>query len=225
MSEGEHPECLRLHRPSDVLAFSVLDRTRPGFERAVEASRAAGFDPILRLAGGRAAVFHVETLAFAWSVPSAEPRTGIHARFAEMAELVADALCDLGVDARVGEVPGEYGPGAYRVNAGGERKLMGVGQRVSRGAAHVGGVIVVRDSPRVREALHPVYDALDFEFAPEAVGSVEDEIGAVGVDDVANALLARFAERYDLDPADLDQAILADAEALEAEHRLDGRPD
>lgn len=221
VSSGERPECLRLHRPSDVLAFSVLDRTRAGFDRAVAAAREIGFDPILRLAGGRAAVFHVETLAFAWSVPSAEPRRGIHERFAEMAELVVGALRHLGVDARVGEVPGEYCPGAYSVNAGGKRKLMGVGQRVSRGAAHVGGVIVVRDAPRVREALHPVYEALGFDFEPESVGSVEDEIGAIGVDDVADALLDAFGERYDLEPDTLDEATLAAAESLEAEHRLE----
>ena len=44
----------------------VLDRARPGFREAVAAARSGGWEAILRLAGGRAAVFHRETIAFAW---------------------------------------------------------------------------------------------------------------------------------------------------------------
>ena len=37
---------------------------------------------------------------------------------------------------------------------------MGVGQRLVRGAAHVGGVVVVDQGDRIRDVLLPVYDAL-----------------------------------------------------------------
>ena len=53
---------------------------------------------------------------------------------------------------------------------------MGVGQRIIGGAAHVGGVIVVSGSDRVRQVLVPVYRALGLEWNPDTVGSLEDEI-------------------------------------------------
>ena len=64
-AEGAQPECLRLYRPDAVVAFSGSDAARPGFARAVQAARQAGFDAALRLAGGSAAVFHPGALAFA----------------------------------------------------------------------------------------------------------------------------------------------------------------
>jgi lipoate-protein ligase A len=190
VAAGEAPETLRLYRPDDVLAFSGIDAASAGFAEAVAAARAQGFAPALRLAGGRAAVFHCETLAFAWAMPASDLRGGIQERFDTVAALVAAALRRLGVDARVGEVPGEYCPGAHSVNARGAVKLMGVGQRVVRGAAHVGGVVVVRDSERVRRVLEPVYAALGLPFDPATVGAIEDEIGPVTRDEVAEALLA-----------------------------------
>jgi lipoate-protein ligase A len=213
------PESLRLYAADDALAFSVLDRTRPGFARAVEAARQAGFEPIVRLAGGRAAVFHRGTVAFAWSQPAADPRLGIRRRFDAMADLAAAALRRMGVDARVGEVPGEYCPGAHSVNARGRTKLVGIGQRVIRGAAHVGGVVVVREASRVREALVPVYRELELPFDVDTVGSLEDEIGGVTTDDVVEALANEFGRRGALVDADLDDATLCRAAELEAEHR------
>ena len=59
---------------------------------------------MVRLAGGRAAVFHEGTLELAHAVPDPDPRRTIHDRFEATAELIARALAGLGVDARVGEV-------------------------------------------------------------------------------------------------------------------------
>jgi lipoate-protein ligase A len=219
-ARGERPECLRLYRPDDVVAFSGSDATRPGFPEAVEAARRAGFDASLRLAGGSAAVFHRESLAFAWCLPARDARRGIRARFEGVAALVAGALRRLGVDARVGEVPGEYCPGDFSVNAGGRRKLMGVGQRIVRGAAHVGGVIVVGASERVRDALVPVYEALRLDWRPESAGSVADEIGAVALESVRDALLAEIREHRELVPAELDPAVLSEAKQFEPQFRL-----
>jgi lipoate-protein ligase A len=222
VAEGRAPETFRLYRPDDVLAFSVLDRTRPGFAGAARGARAAGFEPVLRLAGGRAAAFHAGTLAFAWSRPVPELRGGIEARFAEMAEILVAALRALGVDARVGDVPGEYCPGSWSVNAGGRTKLAGIGQRVVRRAAHVGGVLVVRDGARVREALEPVYAALGFDFDPATAGSVEDELGAASLDSVAGALRAELSRRFFLRAGEPDADALALAEVLAPEHRAGG---
>jgi octanoyl-[GcvH]:protein N-octanoyltransferase len=219
VSLGKRPETLRLYQPDDVVAFSTTDLRRPGFGRAVTAARRAGFDAALRLAGGSAAVFTTESLAFAWCAPEADERSGIRARFARTAEWIARALRAIGVDARVGEVPGAYCPGDWSVNARGERKLSGVGQRLVRGAAHTGGVIVVGASDRVRAVLEPVYAALGYEFASASTGSIEDEV-PVALDAVREALLAELARERELRPGELDAALLEQAARFEASHRI-----
>lgn len=220
VARGDRPETLRLYRPDEVVAFSTTDVHRPGFAAALRAAHDAGFDASLRLAGGSAAVFHRETLAFGWCRPADDPRLGIRARFEEMAALVARALRSLGVDARVGAVPGEYCPGDHSVSAGGRTKLMGVGQRVVRGAAWVGGVIVVGGRARADAALAPVYAALRLPYDAKATGSVEDEIGPVAVDTVRDALLAELSALRELQGTDFDDALLAHARTLEPRHRV-----
>ena len=158
VAAGELPETLRLARPGPIVAFGKLDVVGPGYREAVAAARAGGFEAIERLAGGRAAVFHEGTLAFSHAIPDPDPRSGVRPRFDQIADRVARALRSLGVDARVGEVPGEYCPGSHSVSAGGRTKLMGVGQRLISGGAHVGGVIVAEGSDRVRDILVPVYE-------------------------------------------------------------------
>ncbi|MGH2782876.1 MAG: lipoyl protein ligase domain-containing protein, partial [Thermoleophilaceae bacterium] len=148
VAAGELPETLRLARPAAVVAFAKRDALAPGYERALAAARAEGFGAILRLAGGRAAVFHDQSLEVAHAMPDADPKAGIHARFEAMASSIARALARLGVDARVGEVPGEYCPGRWSVNAAGARKLAGIGQRIVGGGSHTGAVVVVGDAGR-----------------------------------------------------------------------------
>ena len=94
-----------------------------------------------------------------------------------MGELIASALRELGVDARVGEVPGEYCPGAYSVNARGQVKLAGIGQRMIRGGAHLGGVVVASGGDEIPRVLVPVYEALDLDWDPSTSGSVAEELG------------------------------------------------
>jgi lipoate-protein ligase A len=219
VAAGDLPETLRLARPARVVAFAKRDALAPGYADAVAAARAAGFGSVLRLAGGRAAVFHEETLELAHAVPDPDPRPGIHERFEATASLVARALGRLGVDARVGEVPGEYCPGRWSVNAGGERKLAGIGQRVIAGGAHVGTVIVTGDSASVRGVLEPVYAALGLEWEPATVGAVADEAAGVTWEAVRDAVLDEYAERFSLVEASLDAETLALARMVAAEHR------
>jgi lipoate-protein ligase A len=224
VASGAATETFRLYRPDDVLAFSGIDASGPGFDAAVAAARAAGFAPALRLAGGRAAVFHTETLAFAWTIPTVESREGIHARFAETSELIAAALNRLGVDARIGEVAGEYCPGEYSVNARGARKLMGVGQRVIRGAAHVGGVLVAQGGQRVRAVLEPVYAAMGVDWNPATTGSVEDEVDGATCDVVADALLDELRSRFEIvttGAAEAVDAAMAAAVPIESRFAID----
>lgn len=218
VAAGELPDTLRLHRPARELAFSKQDRAAPGFERAIAEARRSGFEPVVRLAGGRAAAFHEGSLAIAWASAQERPVEGTRERFELVAGIVVGALTRLGVDARIGEVPGEYCPGAWSVNAGGEIKLAGLGQRMISGGAHVGGVLVVTDSALLRRALEPAYDALGLEWRPATAGAVEDAAPNVGLDEAEEALLAEISGSFELVEEDLDPETLALAAELEQRH-------
>lgn len=220
---GELPATLRLARPHRVVAFSGRDAASPGYDAAVAAASAHGFDAVLRLAGGRAAVFTPQTLSFSLAVPVDLPRAAIEARFAGMSNTLARALASLGVDARVGEVPGEYCPGTWSVNARGATKIVGVGQRLLRSAAHTGGVLVVDDVTAIRDVLVDVYTALGLSWDPATVGSVAAEVPGTGWDQVRDAVLAAFAAEHDLEPWTLDDDTLDLARQLAPQHRHDGR--
>lgn len=220
VSDGTEPETLRLHRPSPTLSFGPQDALAPGYPDAVRKARAAGFVPVARLAGGRAAVFHEGTIAFAWTLPDPSPPDRIRARFRELAAIMAEAFRSLGVDARVGAVPGEYCPGDFSVNARGRTKLMGVGQRLDRRAAHVGGVVVVNGAGRIGRVLDPVYRALGLSWDPAATGSLQDEVDAVTWEGAERAILDRFAERHDLAEGEPSEELLAAALELEPRHRV-----
>ncbi len=218
-SRGEVTETLRVHTSARMVAFGRQDVTSAGYAEAAVAARAAGFAAVERIAGGRAAVFHPGTIAFSWTVPDPEPRNGIATRFKEISEIVAGALTELGVEAHIGELPGEYCPGAYSVNARNRAKIMGVGQRVVRGAAHVGGVIVVNDHVSIRRVLEPVYEALDLVWNPRTVGSIEQELGAPrDLDRVADALLRQFDDRFQLQETLIPEQVLIEAEKLAPGH-------
>lgn len=218
VSEGRRAETLRVHRPARIVAFGRQDVLSANYPAAVTAARQAGFAPVERLAGGRAAVFHEETIAFAWSIPEDDPKTSITARFVEISELITRALSKLGVAAGVGEIPGEYCPGAYSVHARGAVKLMGVGQRLTKKAAHVGGVIVVDHADLVTRAITPVYDALGLEWDPATSGSIRDEVPSTSWQLVVDALLGEFSALYSLEPSHLDEALIERAYELAPQH-------
>jgi octanoyl-[GcvH]:protein N-octanoyltransferase len=215
---GELPDTLRVSRPGPTVAFGKRDVVSEGYAAAVQAARAEGFEATERLAGGRAAVFHEQTLHFGHAVGDAEPRLRVTQRFEETAALVARAFARLGVDARVGEIEGEYCPGEHSVNARGETKLMGLGQRVIKDGAYIGGVVVVAGADRVRDVLLPVYDVLGLEWRPETTGSLADEVPEIGWEDVRAALEAEYAALYELEPVELDAETLALARRLAPEH-------
>jgi octanoyl-[GcvH]:protein N-octanoyltransferase len=221
VSEGSHPQTLRVHRPGPVVAFGPLDRLSPGYARAVGDARTRGFGAIQRLAGGRAAVFHEQTIAFSWAIPDPQPRLHIERRFRELSSMVVRALQELGVDARVGEVPADYCPGEHSVNARGKTKLMGVGQRILLGAAHVGGVLVVGEGDRVKDVLIPVYESLGLEWDPSTAGSLQDEVPGIGWEDAAQAILRQFSQSYVLRKERLSKEIMVRARELLPAHAVD----
>ncbi len=246
---GGAPETLRVYRPQPTLAFSGRDCASPGISAAAAAARKAGFVPIRRGPGGRAAAYHRGTLCLDHIGPVAETGVGtgpdvtqIRPRFAAFAELIAGALRAVGVNAGVGPVPGEYCPGEFSIHDGAGHKLVGTAQRLVRGAWLFGTVIVVQDPEPLRAVLDAVYDALRLEWDPASVGSVAGAAGGAGIDSagiekVLTAVLDAYRQFAELDPAVLpaDTVALATGSIGPASgagiHRLsrqrvkDGNPD
>jgi octanoyl-[GcvH]:protein N-octanoyltransferase len=220
VAAGELPETLRIARPGTTVAFAKRDAVAPGYEAAVRVARARGFDATLRLAGGRAAIFHDGTMEIGHAVPDDEPRAGIHERFEHTAERLRRTLVNVGADARVGEVAGEYCPGRYSVNARGAAKLGGIGQRVVGGGSHTGVVLVIEGEDRINSVLDPVYAALGIDWEPAVTGSVRTEAPSATWETVRDALVIEYAREYDLVDVAMDPETLALAKRLAPEHRV-----
>ena len=222
VAEGYEADTLRLTQPPAMVAFGKLDRVQEGFPQAVQACKESGAVPVLRLAGGRAAAFHPGCLGLAWARWEPEGTLNTEARFAMLSEILLESLGSLGVDAQRGEVPGEYCPGDSTINARGEVKLVGVGQRSVRGASHLGGVIVCENQEHTQQILTPVYQALNTPFDPASCGSVHSESGGRGLEDTLEALQDEFAGRYQLVVKErLPDWIIQRAQSLVGHHHLD----
>lgn len=219
VAAGERPATCRLTRPGRVVAFGRRDTVSPRYADAVEVASGLGFPGMERIAGGRAALCSEGVISFTIATPEDQVARGTGSRFDAVAKMIADSLSDIGVDSRIGEVPGEYCPGSHTVNAGGRIKLAGIAQRLIKGCAHVGVVLVVRDSALVREVLVPVYGALGLEWDPASSGAVEDEVPGVGLEDVESAILRRLGLEYEVQPVALAAETLAAAEAAAGRFR------
>ena len=203
LARGAGHGWLEWDRPGPSAAFSRRDVSAPGFADAVRAMRARGFTPFIRPVGGRLAAYHAGALVLDLLVRDSDPRSGTMARFRGLADGLAVGLGRLGVDARVGAVPGEYCPGTWSVNAGGRHKLAGTGQRLTQGSVLVTAVIVVGDPEPLRDAMTEAYGLLGLDFDPATVGSVSDDVPGVTLDDVQDTLGRALAEALDLDGPDL----------------------
>jgi lipoate-protein ligase A len=205
---GERPPTLRLYRPEPTLAFGQRDVRLPGYADAAEAAASAGFAPVVRKAGGRAAAYHRGTLIVDHVEPDAEAMVGHQDRFRILGELYASALRSLGIDAGVGEIPGEYCPGQYSVHGtprqgqgatpAGRVKLVGTAQRVIAGAWLFSSVFVVEDSAPIRSVLTGVYAALGLPFDPGTAGAAEDLVPGITVEALERALVAAYAVELEI---------------------------
>ncbi len=218
VASGEIADVFRIHTPARALAFGMADRIQSGYQNAVRVASAHRYYPVERLAGGRAAVFHENTLAFSWASRQEDPRAGITDRFELISNLMTTAFRALNIDAQVGEVPGEYCPGEYSVNVGGHQKVMGVGQRLVRGASHVGGVIVVRDGASIRDVLIPIYRALKIDWDPRTVGTLSNHVANINASDVRNAVVDVLGSRFDLEHTSLPTDIVERGRELAPKH-------
>ncbi len=211
VARGEVGPSARVHPTSRMVAFGRRDTHEDRYREAAALARAAGYAPVERLAGGRAAVFHEGTIGVSMVTPEADATAGIHDRFAHITGLTVDALSALGVDPRVGEVSGEYCPGEYSVSAAGRTKLAGYGQRLIRGAAHVGGVVVVSGADEVNRLLVPIYDVLDLPLDPSATGEITEETGSATVSTVIDAFARSLSRRWATHLAPLPESLVDEA--------------
>lgn len=175
-------------------AFSRRDALRAGYRSAEEAVRRCGFTPMLRPVGGHLALYDEGALVLHLWAPHHDSRAHIRPRFELLSGAMATALRSLGVDARVGPVPGEYCNGEFSINDSGRSKLVGTGQRITRAGYLFSAVVMVGAVGRVREALTLGYAELGLDLRPETVGCVTDALPGVSVDEVAGELLASFSE-------------------------------
>jgi lipoate-protein ligase A len=163
---------VRVWTPHRQVAFGRRDARAEGYERAKRAAEARGFPPYERSVGGRAVAYTGHTLAFVRVEPVADLRKGTDERYDRIVRELRGAFAQLGVDAYEGEPTDAFCPGAHSLSVEGAGKVVGVAQRVAKGAAQVAGIAVVRDHAEIAEVLESVYEALDVPFDPSTVGSV-----------------------------------------------------
>lgn len=203
--DGTTPATLRLYRPEPTVAFGQRDTRLPGFDTAAEACRRLGFTPLVRRAGGRAAAYHHGCLVIDHIAPERDPIAGSRHRFAELGELLREALRRCHVDARMGELPGEYCPGEHTVHGVSSTapdhrvKLIGTAQRVISTGWLFSSAIIVEDSGPIRRVLSESYEALGLDWDPLTAGAAEDLITPqITVEQVIEAVLNVYGEQYRL---------------------------
>jgi lipoate-protein ligase A len=219
VAAGEHPDAVRVFAPGPAVAFGRLDALRPGFAEACEVARGFGRTPVVRSVGGHAAAYDERCLVVEHIAASPDVMAGMDERFAEHAGRLRGILAGLGVDARVGEVPGEYCPGAHSVNAGGRLKLAGVAQRAIRGAALTSAILVVGGAPELRTIVADVYAALGIDVDPATAGALDEVLPGVTVARAADAVRDAYARTWRLEPAAPGSALLAAASELVPRHQ------
>jgi octanoyl-[GcvH]:protein N-octanoyltransferase len=222
VAAGRHPDAVRVFAPGPAVAFGRLDALRPGFGAACAIAREHGRTPLVRSVGGHAAVYDQQCLVIEHIAATADMAAGLQERFAEHSGRLRGVLADLGVDARVGAVGGEYCPGRYSVNAGGRVKLAGLAQRAIRGAALISAVLVVGGGAGLRAVVAPVYAALDLDVDAATAGALDEVLPGVTVDTAADRVRDAYAAVWRLEPHEPDAGLLAAARALVPRHAATG---
>jgi lipoate-protein ligase A len=215
VAAGRRGPVLRVFRPGAAVAFGRLDALRPGFALACARARELGFTPLVRSVGGHAAVYDERSVVVEHITPEVDATAALQDRFAAQAELVRGVLAGAGADARIGELRGEYCPGAHSVNVGGRIKVAGI-QRLIRHGSLTSAVIVVGGGARVREAVSAVYGALGLDVDPQTAGALDDVLPGTSPDAIAHRMRDAYGAGAPVAP---DAALLAAARELTDRHR------
>jgi lipoate-protein ligase A len=214
------PPALRILHPGPTVAFGRLDALRAGFAAARDAARRHGHVPVIRPAGGHAAVYDAGCVVVEHVTAEDDVTAGLADRFAAQSTVLQGALVGLGVDARIGELRGEYCPGAHSINVGGRLKVAGIAQRAIRGGALTTAVVTVQDGPHLRAVVADVYAALAIDVVSAAAGTLDEALPGITAPRVADQVRAAYAAQAELRPRRLDPALVAAARALAVRHRV-----
>jgi lipoate-protein ligase A len=201
------------------VAFGRLDALAPGFAQAAEVARRHGLGPVVRIVGGHAAVYDERCVAVEHVTAEADVTAGLQDRFAAQSRRLRRVLAELGADARVGELPGEYCAGAHSINAGGRIKVAGIAQRAIRHGAMTSAIVVVGGGADLRRAVAAVYGALEIDVDPATAGSLDEVVPGSAAEDVARRVQESYAADRRLRPRGLDPELIAAAHALADRHR------
>jgi octanoyl-[GcvH]:protein N-octanoyltransferase len=210
---------LRIFRPGPAAAFGRLDALRAGFPEAAERARRHALTPLVRLAGGRVAVYDARCVIVEEISAEEEIIAGLRPRFERQSERLHRVLSGLGADARIGELPGEYCPGGYSINLGGRIKVVGIAQRAIRRAAVTSAIVVCGGGPELRAVIEELYAALGLTVDPSTAGSLDEELPDATADAVALAVQRSYAADHRLESRELDADLLGAAQALSPRHR------
>jgi octanoyl-[GcvH]:protein N-octanoyltransferase len=192
------PESLRLFVPGPTAAFGRMDALRPGFAQAERIAAQYGYVSVVREAGGHAAAYDGGSVVVEVFRTRGADMGGLEERFADLTELLTDALGDLEIPVDLGELPGEYCPGRFSLHLPGGPKVAGVAQRIVRGATLTAAILTVAGGDRLREVIAPVYAALGESVDPAAAGALTDHHPAISVTQVTEALRDQARRRYRL---------------------------
>jgi octanoyl-[GcvH]:protein N-octanoyltransferase len=184
------PGILRIRKPHPTAAFSPQDRAHPRYLHVANAMRERGFEPIERGTGGRLTVFDESALGITIIAPHPDPHRFMMQRYEIFSAAIAKGLGAIGINARVGELPNEYCPGKFSINADGRIKLVGIAQRMTKSAYQMGAVVAVERSDTACAAIAEAYDAMDLAFDPQTYGAINDLIVTRQYSDVAAAIQA-----------------------------------
>lgn len=180
---------LRFRRPRPTAAFSPQDTTHPDYEHIKQQARAKGFEPIERGTGGRLTMFDEHALAITIISPHTDPHRHTIKRYEIFAGVIVSALIKVGIDARIGELPNEYCPGKFSINAGGRVKLVGIAQRMNRRCIQMGAIIAVERSEKACAAIADAYETMGLGFNAATYGAITELEPRVTYHDARDALL------------------------------------
>jgi octanoyl-[GcvH]:protein N-octanoyltransferase len=218
VAAGEKPPTARIFRPGPTMAFGRLDALDAArYAAAREASRAHGYEPILRLGGGHAAGYDEGSVLVEIIRPIETIAEGIAERFASMTALLMESLSALGITARIGAIPGEYCAGDWSVNAAGV-KLAGTAQRSIRGASLVTAMLIIENGASLRAALTDIYTSLDIAWRPSTAAAARDIIPSLTTADAERILISTLAAHESLTATTLAPSTIAVAEQLRPAH-------
>jgi octanoyl-[GcvH]:protein N-octanoyltransferase len=191
-----------------TVAFTRRDLRSPGIVRATQIARSAGFTTAVRSPGGRMVAYDAGAVIIDHLTRAAD-RHGTFERNAEQHAAVIRSLGD--IDARVGEVEGEYCPGEFSVNVGGRIKVVGSAQRIAGTGALFSTVVQVVVGDRVRQVIADVSAALGYELDESTIAGLDDVAPALTAHQVASALADDYRRRLHAVDAELDPQVLAHA--------------